>query len=113
MNRQQKWAESAFANVTSVHGKKAVEAKYRTYALKFPSLLLQSGLVQAATFTHSRDETGAAFIKHLAETMGSKDLLADARKAALADYLRLASDALAVGAWYRRFAQAELEGEAD
>lgn len=109
MNRQQTWAESAFGRVRSIKTG-GDQSKYRTHALKFPSLLLQSGLAQAVAFVQSRDTSGAMFVKHLAETLGQPNLPAAARTAGLGEYVRLSSDALAVSAWYRRFAQTELEG---
>lgn len=116
MSRQQEWAESAFKNVMAVKGKQiegADEAKYRTHALKFPSLLVQSGLVQAVTFVSSRDDTGKLFITNLASTIKRSTLIEDARTKPLSEYVRISADVLAAASWYRRFAQSELKGEAE
>jgi len=113
MSRQQKWAESAYKDVMAVKKgeRDAVKQdKYRSHALKFPSLLLQSGLVQAVTFVDSRDESGKLFIKNLAATIERPGLLEEARTTGLAQYVRLAADVLAAASWYRRFAQSELKG---
>lgn len=113
MNRQQRWAHGAHAKVKAAHNTDQ-EAKYRTFAFKFPSLLIQSGSAQAIAFLASRTEPGPSFLNDLAVVAGFSDgtkLGEHARTAEFQDYLKLSRDLLDVGTWFRRFAQAELKGE--
>jgi len=117
MTRQQKWAKHAL-NRVSEHKKKTTEEKYRTLCMKAPSLLRQAGLVQAIAFLQTRNtaglEEGPTFVKDLAVGLGYADAKAlqdKAHEASLPDYMLLTSDAIALSAWFRRFAQAELAGE--
>jgi CRISPR-associated protein Cmr5 len=117
MTRQQRWAEGAFNKVKAMKGKPNVD-KYATRCMRMPSLLLQSGLVQATAFLRGRDEAGTtAFLNDFAEVLAEpKATTGDAldgaaRTADLDKYLRLSRDALQVATWFRRFAQSELDAE--
>lgn len=105
MSRQQAWATHAFDAVTRMKGKD-LQSKYRTHALKFPALLIQSGLAQSLAFVNSRDEAGKTFVGDLAQALGldREGLLERSRQAKLDEYARLAALALGAGAWFRRFA---------
>ena len=109
MSRQQKWASVAFDAITSVKkqaaGKDVDKDEYRTHSLKFPSLLIQSGLAQAVAFIESRNPAGKQFIKDLTKAIDLKlDLKDRALKASLDEYTQLSAQALGAAAWFRRFA---------
>jgi CRISPR-associated protein Cmr5 len=117
MTRQQRWAEGAFTKVKAMKGKPD-EEKYSTRCMRMPSLILQSGLVQATAFLRGRDEPGTtAFLNDFAvvlaepKAMTGEALDGAARNADLDKYLRLSRDALQVATWFRRFAQSELDAE--
>lgn len=114
MTRQQKWATGAFTRISSVKqaGNAADERKYSTHCMKAPSLLRQSGLVQALAFLQTRP-LGGKFLDDVASAHGDSpngvDLLKRARNAALPEYVRLSREVMGVLTWFRRFAQSDLE----
>lgn len=113
MNRRQAWAEAAFKAIKAQQAKdEAAQGKYRTHCLKFPSLLLQSGLAQSLAFIASReDKQGALFVKDLAHAINEPNLLESARTAELDKYTRLSAMALGAAAWFRRFATELKKGD--
>jgi CRISPR-associated protein Cmr5 len=118
MTRQQRWAEGAYNKVKAMKGKPD-EGKYATRCMRMPSLLLQSGLVQATAFLRGRgNEAGTtAFLNDFAAVLAEpkavtgEALDSAARSADLNKYLRLSRDALQVATWFRRFAQSEFDAE--
>lgn len=112
MSRQRKWAQDAWSAVTSLPPLE--KAKFKTRAMKMPSLILQSGLCQAMEYLISRSDSekgthafADAFAKAVAG-LNRKALADKVREAKTPDYLRLSRDALEVAAWFRRMAQSEL-----
>ena len=84
--------------------------KYRTFCMKGPTLIQQSGLIQTTVFCASREDEGARkWIADVATIMGKQKLDDLARRAPLADYLALTRDALDAAIWLRRYAMAENE----
>ena len=120
MTRQQKWAHAALAKVAS-HKGKSTESKNKTLCLKMPTLLKQSGVVQALAFMRARSgEEGKEFCNDLSAVYGvptldgktaGKDLQDQAQTVALPQYLVLSRDLIEVSVWFRRFAQSELKAE--
>jgi CRISPR-associated protein Cmr5 len=114
MTRQQRWALRAHERVLAT-SKKSHKGEYRTLAMKMPTLIHQSGLVQALVFVKSR--TGPApeeFLTHLAEVYGSKNttaLIESAKNAELAAYMALTRDVTEASVWLRRFVQCEIPSE--
>lgn len=53
--RTQKYAQIAYPLVEAIQGHE-IEAKYRTLALNFPTMILQSGLAQAIGFLMAKDK---------------------------------------------------------
>ena len=120
MTRQQNWAIGARECVMrfTTSGDKG---KLKTYCMKAPSLLQHSGTVQALAFLASRRGPATAFLDGLASvyfTGGQqtvpatpgRNLLELATKHELSEYLSLSRDLIEVSAWFRRFAQIEMEG---
>ena len=103
------------------HKGKSTESKYKTLCLKMPTLLKQSGVVQALAFMRARSgEEGKEFCNDLSAVYGvptldgktaGKDLQDQAQTVALPQYLVLSRDLIEVSVWFRRFAQSELKAE--
>lgn len=111
--RSQTWAQDAYERVKE-RAKRGDAREYKDMALKFPVLVRQAGLSQALAFVDSRGkEAHKALGDDLARTLGRgglRDLAEKARKAELLQYLRLTREVLVVAEWYKRFAQALIEG---
>ena len=112
--RQQRWAAHSYASVHA-HAKDALgdEKKYATLCMKAPSLLRQSGLVQALAFIRARNpEAGVRFVNDLAraleDRLSGQELVTRAAGADLPGYLAMSRDVIAIAIWFRRFAQTEL-----
>ncbi|MCA9526381.1 MAG: type III-B CRISPR module-associated protein Cmr5 [Myxococcales bacterium] len=104
--RQQRRAEAAHRLVTSRVGTPDWD-KYRTFCMKGPTLLLQSGTMQTIAFCESRDDKGAQlWIGDVAEVMGDRQLAKTARTAPLPKYLALSRDAIEAATWLRSYAMA-------
>ncbi len=110
MSRQRVWASAAHKAAREVKGKEG-EGKFRTHALRLPTLIKQAGLAQALAFVSSRDDQGKLLVKKLGEALAHADLTRAALEEPLSQYVALSRDAIAASVWFRRFAQSELEGE--
>ncbi|PSM32303.1 type III-B CRISPR module-associated protein Cmr5 [Haliangium sp. UPWRP_2] len=134
--RQQRWAEAALSCVAerkpvAGHGGHSEQTcrEYRSLCMKMPTLIKQSGLVQALAFMRSRSDSSSSmsrtFCANLAQVYagkakgstseaGAKDddiglvLLRKAQAADLASYLVMTRDLIEISVWFRRFAQSEL-----
>lgn len=113
MTRQQTWARRAHERVAAVGGitDDSAKSKYKTMCVRFPSLLVQSGLVQALHFLE-RDKVWHPYLDDLAyvlvEQQGRDVVLKQAREAKLTDYMALAREVGGAAQWMRRIAQGEL-----
>jgi len=111
--RSQEWAQKAYEKVKAAAASKGAE-EYENMALKFPVLVRQAGLAQALAFLQSRGkEAHHAYGNDLAQVLGRAGLEAlaeEARKAELMAYLRLTREVLQAAEWFKRFAQALMEG---
>lgn len=119
MTRQQAWAAAAWQAVQEVAAlPREQQRDYRSLALGSPTLIQQSGLVQATAFWRTRGgEAANRLLRDLACALlpgaGDPDikaveLLRRARSDGLPGYLALTRDATAAAQWLRRFAQSEL-----
>lgn len=114
--RDQKYAKAAFPKITAQKNG-AAEKGYRTVALGFPVMILQSGLVQATGFLLAKN--GAehqAYLRDLADILGfgSGDKLHDAVvRSQLAEYQLLTRKALEAAAWLKRYTQSLLSGDGE
>lgn len=121
--RTQKYALRAYPKVEKQHGK-AIEAKYRTIALNFPTLVLQSGLAQAIGFLlakagDEKESEHQKYLEDLANVLGFQAngdnsvgnvLHSKVIYAELAEYQLLTRKTLEASAWLKRYTQSLLEG---
>jgi CRISPR-associated protein Cmr5 len=119
LTRNQTYAIDALEKVSD-YKKNASETDRKSYGSmchKLPILIHTSGLAQALTFAQTRDkEPLRQMLNDLAATVGQTDgpaLAKRARELSLNDYMLLTRHVLAALLWYKRFAQSELDVEAD
>lgn len=93
--------------------------KYRTLALTFPNMILQSGLSQATGFLlgKGKDEH-IVYLNDLAHVMANgvkdgADLHQRVIKSEVTEYQQLTRRALEASAWLKRYTQALLRSEED
>lgn len=113
--RSQKYAQAAYPLVARIK-RHELEAKYRTLALTFPSMILQSGLSQAVGFLLAKGkEEHTQLLAHLAELLTGKDdgqaLHSYILQANISEYQLLTRKALDAASWLKRYTQALLEKE--
>lgn len=120
MNRDQRRAQSAFTQVSTLAADK--HKKYGVLALKLPFLIRSSGLAQALAFTDQKaSAANVPLLDHLALTIGSATGQATLTRAQLlersrtepdpASYLMLTREALLAASWYKRLASSMLKVE--
>ena len=114
--RDQKYAKAAYPKVQAQKGN-TIEKGYRTLALNFPVMVLQSGLTQAIGFLLTKCQSGNehhAYLNDLAKILGKNDgqaLHTDIINSQLAAYQHLTLQVLEASAWLKRYTQALLEAE--
>ncbi len=115
--RTHKYAELAYPLVSNIKGT-GVEAKYRTLALTFPSMVMQSGLAQAVGFLMAKNnDEHKTLLEHIAKLLnyvdngrGSSEALHRAiLSSSVTEYQLLSRKALEATAWLKRYTQALLE----
>ncbi len=110
--RTHKYAELAYPLVLKIQGD-SVEAKYRTLALTFPSMIMQSGLAQAIGFLMAKNkEEHKVLLEHIAILLNKNDpsvLYQAILKSSVTEYQLLSREALDASAWLKRYTQALLE----
>ena len=112
--RSQKYAQEAYPLVVKVYGHQ-LEAKYRTLALNFPSMILQSGLSQAIGFLMAKGkDEHQMLLDHLATLVlgkqaQDKQLHQTILTADLTHYQLLTRQTLEAASWLKRYSQALLE----
>lgn len=111
--RDQKYAKAAFPKVSAPKNT-AIKKGYRTLALNFPVMVLQSGLAQAVGFlmakANSQNEY-AVYLNDLASILLHKDAKAlhdDIINSPLANYQHLTRQTLEASAWLKRYSQSLL-----
>lgn len=114
--RTHKYAEDAFPLVKAMQ-KDNFEAKYRTLALNFPTMVMQSGLAQAIGFlmAKAKDKPEHKIIlQHIQTILDRPNLHADILASDIGQYQLLTRQTLDATAWLKRYTQALLkkEGEA-
>jgi CRISPR-associated protein Cmr5 len=112
--RSQQYACAAFDKVDHVKGS-SDEKEYGALALKFPVMVLQSGLAQASGFILAKKkERQLRYLNDLADVLGQSDGDAFHKKvikSSLADYQRLTRHTLDAAGWFKRYAQGHLDVE--
>ena len=112
--RSQQYAQEAYPLVVKVYGHQ-LEAKYRTLALNFPSMILQSGLSQAIGFLMAKGkDEHQMLLDHLATLVlgkqaQDKQLHQTILTADLTHYQLLTRQTLEAASWLKRYTQALLE----
>ncbi len=114
--RDQKYARAAFPKVNAQKGKDT-EKSYRTVALNFPVMILQSGLTQSIGFLLAKNKPEhQAYLADLAEILGLQNAnnlhtTVINNNLSLSDYQQHTRKALEAAAWLKRYTQALLKGE--
>lgn len=111
--RTQDYAKIAYPLVEAMKDNE-IEAKYRTLALNFPTMILQSGLAQAIGFLMAKNEAHhIQLLQHLAKLLGyqnnTEQLHNDVRQSDITNYQLLTRKAIEASSWLKRYTQALLE----
>ncbi len=113
--RTQDYAKAAYPLVKGI-SQEPYETKYRTLALNFPTMIMQSGLSQAVGFlmakSSSADDEYSLLLNHIAQLLGYPDsniLHTVILKSSLGEYQLLTRRSLDATAWIKRYTQALLE----
>ena len=109
--RSQKYAQRALGLIQRVKEKNEKVKEYRTLALNFPTMILQSGLAQAIGFLQAKGkEEHLLLLAHIAELLGeNKDSLhKKILEADLSHYQLLTRKAIEAASSLKRYTQALL-----
>ena len=111
--RSQKYAQRALGLIQRVKEKNEKVKEYRTLALNFPTMILQSGLAQAIGFLQAKGkgkEEHLLLLAHIAELLGeNKDSLHKKILASdLSHYQLLTRQAIEAASSLKRYTQALL-----
>ena len=109
--RSQKYAQRAFGLIQKVEEENEKVKEYRTLALNFPTMILQSGLAQAIGFLQAKGkEEHLLLLAHIAELLGeNKDSLhKKILEADLSHYQLLTRKAIEAASSLKRYTQALL-----
>lgn len=109
--RSKKYAENAYPLVADVKGTDN-EAKYRTLALTFPTMIMQSGLAQAVGFLMAKDEPHhRKLLSHLKVLLNKDNLHDEILGADIIKYQKLTRNAIEASSWLKRYTQALLKNK--
>lgn len=109
--RSQKYAQRSFGLIQKVKDDNKQVKEYRTLALNFPTMILQSGLAQAIGFLQAKGKEEHLFLlAHIAELLGeNKDSLhKKILEADLSHYQLLTRQAIEAASSLKRYTQALL-----
>ena len=109
--RSQKYAQRALGLIQKVKDDNKQVKEYRTLALNFPTMILQSGLAQAIGFLQAKGkEEHLLLLAHIAELLGeNKDSLhKKILEADLSHYQLLTRQAIEAASSFKRYTQALL-----
>ncbi|MFC2998155.1 type III-B CRISPR module-associated protein Cmr5 [Acinetobacter sichuanensis] len=121
--RTHKYAELAYPLIEDIQTKKLpeaakdskFEAKYRTLALNFPTMIMQSGLAQAIGFLMAKDkDEHRQLLKHISTLLDYKNIdefHKAIRESNITQYQLLTRKSLDATSWLKRYTQALLEKE--
>ena len=111
--RTHTYAEAAFPLVKKME-KDPFEAKYRTLALNFPTMIMQSGLAQAIGFLMAKGKDEHKIIlQHIQTILDRPNLHTDILASDIGQYQLLTRQALDATAWLKRYTQALLKKEGE
>lgn len=109
--RSQKYAQRAYGLIQKVKDDNKQVKEYRTLALNFPTMILQSGFAQAIGFLQAKGkEEHLLLLAHIAELLGeNKDSLhKKILEADLSHYQLLTRQAIEAASSLKRYTQALL-----
>lgn len=110
--RTHQYAEKAYPLIEKIQ-KHPVEAEYRTIALNFPTMIMQSGLSQAiGSLMAKGKEEHCIFLEHIAELLeanDARDLHSTILASDITQYQLLTRKALNATSWLKRYTQALLK----
>ena len=107
--RSKKYAELAYPLIEKIKGTET-EAKYRTLALTFPTMIMQSGLAQAIGFLMAKDEAHhQKMLAHLKTLLNDNNLYSQVLQSDITTYQKLTRDAIEASSWLKRYTQALLD----
>lgn len=115
--RSKDHAEKAYPLVNAIKNTD-IETQYRTLALNFPTMILQSGLVQAVGFLRAKGEKEhLTLAEHISQLLGYQTvqrLHDELLQSDITKYQLLTRNAIEATSWLKRYTQALLkkEGEA-
>ena len=104
----------------------SLESRYRSLALKMPTMIMQSGLMQAIGFLKAKAADGNGdcskrnvhyplYLHHLTKLLAyaPNELHDELVKSSVTEYMRLTRRALAASSWLKRYAEALLKSQGD
>lgn len=109
--RSQKYAQRAFGLIQKVEEENEKVKEYRTLALNFPTMILQSGLAQAIGFLQAKGkEEHLLLLAHIAELLEENEssLHKKILEADLSHYQLLTRQAIEAASGLKRYTQALL-----
>ena len=107
--RSKKYDELAYPLIEKIKGTET-EAKYRTLALTFPTMIMQSGLAQAIGFLMAKDEAHhQKMLAHLKTLLNDNNLYSQVLQSDITTYQKLTRDAIEATSWLKRYTQALLD----
>ena len=109
--RSQKYAQRAFGLIQKVEEENEKVKEYRTLALNFPTMILQSGLAQAIGFLQAKGkEEHLLLLAHIAELLEENEssLHKKILEADLSHYQLLTRQAIEAASCLKRYTQALL-----
>lgn len=114
MIRTQQYALRAYPKVEFQQGTETEKA-YRTLALTFPTMVLQSGLVQAISFFKEKNKAEhqayLADLSHVLQMENADVLHEKVIKSSVTEYQFLTRQSLEASAWLKRYTQALLDSK--
>ncbi|MCS7312430.1 MAG: type III-B CRISPR module-associated protein Cmr5 [Acidobacteria bacterium] len=119
--RSQEMAHFALERVKLQRENLQEQGRYKSYATKLPTMIINNGLAATLAFMKDKGEQWGQLYADLQEWFRKihllseqQDLLEDIlnRRSAV-EYRRWTREALAVAEWIKRFASAELQGSAE
>ncbi len=119
--RTHQYAKAAYPLVAAVKDSN-IKTQYRTLALNFPTMIMQSGLVQAIGFLQAKGKPEhQKMLQHMAHLLGYHNgeqanierLKNEILQSNLTQYQLLTRKALNASGWLKRYTQALLTRESD
>ena len=109
--RSKDHAEKAYPLVNAIKNTD-IETQYRTLALNFPTMILQSGLVQAVGFLRAKGEKEhLTLAEHISQLLGYQTvqrLHDELLQSDITKYQLLTRNAIEAASWLKRYTQALL-----